>query len=155
MPPTINAGDTGRAVSEAQYLLSRMIMEPAAIDGVFGPATTTAVEHYQQEFGLPVNGVVDQPTWDSLLAVLPIPPELKLGSEGGVVRRLQRAFNELIGGPPFHFLAEDGILGPSTEALVREFQSEHDLTPDGVVGLRTWDAPLGIANVRLATIAGL
>jgi peptidoglycan hydrolase-like protein with peptidoglycan-binding domain len=61
----------------------------------------------------------------------------------------------LIAGPPFHFLGEDGTFGPRTETLVKEFQTEHGLTADGIVGLVTWGASLGMGNVRLATIVGL
>ena len=32
----------------------------------------------------------------------------------------------------------DGKFGPSTEARVRQFQREHDLVPDGIVGPKTW-----------------
>lgn len=33
----------------------------------------------------------------------------------------------------------DGIFGPSTEALVRQFQREHNLVPDGIIGPKTWE----------------
>jgi len=121
MPQTISQGATGSAVSEAQYLLSRMIQEPAAVDGIFGQQTINAVKRYQQIFDVAVNGVVDQETWRSLLTVFSIPPTLAPGSHGPLVRRLQRAIDELISGPPFHFLTENGTFGPETESLVKQF----------------------------------
>jgi peptidoglycan hydrolase-like protein with peptidoglycan-binding domain len=33
-----------------------------------------------------------------------------------------------------------GIFDADTEAAVREFQRNHDLVPDGIVGPRTWAA---------------
>src|SRR4051794_7847125 len=87
MPPQISEGATGAAVRETQYLLNRIIAVPLPIDGTFGPTTKTAVEQYQQMFGLTVTGVVGPETWQSMLAVVPIPPTLAPGSHGGVVRR--------------------------------------------------------------------
>lgn len=37
----------------------------------------------------------------------------------------------------------DGIFGEGTEAAVQEYQLEHGLDDDGVVGPKTWDAMLG------------
>jgi peptidoglycan hydrolase-like protein with peptidoglycan-binding domain len=42
------------------------------IDGDFGPATQSAVEQFQTAHGLPVTGLVDQPTWQTLLALKPV-----------------------------------------------------------------------------------
>jgi peptidoglycan hydrolase-like protein with peptidoglycan-binding domain len=79
MHPEISEGSTGRAVSEAQYLLGRMIQEPPAIDGIFGTTTKTAVQHYQQMFDLTVNGIVDHEMWSSLLSVIPISANVGVG----------------------------------------------------------------------------
>ena len=38
-----------------------------AVDGIFGPATNSAVEEYQRIFGIEVNGVVDSNTWNSIV----------------------------------------------------------------------------------------
>jgi peptidoglycan hydrolase-like protein with peptidoglycan-binding domain len=37
-----------------------------AVDGIFGPATRTAVLAAQGWFGLPQTGVVDEDTWDEI-----------------------------------------------------------------------------------------
>lgn len=55
---------------------------------------------------------------------------LRLGSEGPGVRDLQKALN----------IKVDGGFGVATEAAVKAFQLRHGLTPDGVVGDKTWDA---------------
>ena len=72
-----------------------------------------------------------------------------------MVHRLQRAFNELSVRTPVYFLREDGRFGHRTEDVVKQFQTQHGLPADGAVGLPTWAASLGLANVRLATIVGL
>ena len=38
-------------------------------DGYFGPLTTEAVRAFQQDFGLPVTGIVDFQTWDRIYQV--------------------------------------------------------------------------------------
>ena len=51
----------------------------------------------------------------------------KRGSRGAAVRQIQKALH----------LNDDGIYGQLTEEAVRVFQSEHGLTPDGIVGAKT------------------
>lgn len=41
-----------------------------AIDGVYGPATETAVARFQRSVGVPVTGIVDEPTWQRIGALL-------------------------------------------------------------------------------------
>src|SRR5664280_2417725 len=55
--PTISTGARGSAVTHAQFLL-RVDGVSVGIDGDFGPETTTAVQNFQREFGLTVDGVV-------------------------------------------------------------------------------------------------
>lgn len=54
---------------------------------------------------------------------------LKLGSRGTDVITLQKKLN----------LQADGIFGPLTQEAVKEFQQANGLTPDGIVGAKTWD----------------
>ncbi len=57
-------------------------------------------------------------------------PVLHLLSRGEDVKRLQH----LLG------VGEDGVFGEETLAAVRQFQIDHDLAADGVVGTQTWSA---------------
>lgn len=41
-------------------------------------------------------------------------------------------------------IAEDGVFGRATDARVRQFQTAHNLTVDGVVGINTWTALLDV-----------
>lgn len=67
----------------------------------------------------------------------------KMGSSGTVVKGLQAKLNQLLDygkdGRP-KTLATDGIFGTQTEAAVKEFQAEHKLKVDGIVGPITFDA---------------
>ena len=53
---------------------------------------------------------------------------LKKGSKGAEVKMLQKLLH----------LYEDGIFGALTEEAVKELQKANGLTPDGIVGNKTW-----------------
>ena len=55
---------------------------------------------------------------------------LKVGSNGLLVKELQRALG----------ISADGIFGKGTESSVKQFQKDNNLTVDGLVGSRTWEA---------------
>jgi peptidoglycan hydrolase-like protein with peptidoglycan-binding domain len=64
-------------------------------------------------------------------------PEIRSGSTGNDVRRLQRL---LVMMKSLSFDEIDGVFGPNTDAAVRDFQSGAGLTVDGIVGPQTWNA---------------
>jgi putative chitinase len=61
---------------------------------------------------------------------------LKLGSEGEDVKKLQIK----LGVDPI------GKFGPKTEAAVKDWQSKHGLTADGIVGDKTWGVIMGLTE---------
>lgn len=61
-------------------------------------------------------------------------PTLRRGATGELVSKVQAKVNA----------AASGIFDGETEAAVRQFQRDHGLVPDGIIGPRTW-ASLGIA----------
>lgn len=62
-------------------------------------------------------------------------PILRHGSSGPDVTYLQQKLNEL-----GFALRVNGQFGFGTEGVVKDFQSGEGLSPDGVVGIATWDA---------------
>ncbi len=70
-------------------------------------------------------------------------PTLMPGSSGPAVVILQTALNKAM--PSLPPLAPDGAFGPATRNRVIEFQRSRNLTPDGVVGPKTWAALAGAA----------
>jgi peptidoglycan hydrolase-like protein with peptidoglycan-binding domain len=70
-------------------------------------------------------------------------PVLKVGSEPEsgptVVKHLQLMLNQRGG---FPVLLEDGEFGSSTEASVKHYQQNENLSVDGVVGKQTWTSLL-------------
>ncbi len=64
---------------------------------------------------------------------------LELGSSGDSVRQMQRQLNVISNAYSLiPKLAEDGVFGSNTEEAVKTFQRIFNLTPDGIVGLKTW-----------------
>jgi N-acetylmuramoyl-L-alanine amidase/Putative peptidoglycan binding domain len=79
-------------------------------------------------------------------------PTLRRGSQGDLVKTVQRALN----------LGTDGNFGGQTEAAVRNFQRAHNMVPDGIVGPKTWTAldtatapPTAVASATGASAAGV
>ncbi len=67
----IEYGDRGIKVEHLQYMLSVLSayipqIPSLAVDGIFGPATRSAVVAAQQRFGLPQTGIVNGETWDEI-----------------------------------------------------------------------------------------
>ena len=59
-------------------------------------------------------------------------PTLKLNSKGAAVKTMQQNLLSL-----GYTLVADSIFGKGTEAVVKQFQMEHNLSPDGIVGTNT------------------
>ena len=107
------------------------------LDGVFGPELTRAVESFQQAFGLPVTGVVDEKTWNAMVIVYlsyasdageANAPDgqypgyvMTLGSAGIEVRRLQRYMNSIAARYCFaDFVPDTGIFDEQTDVYKRQ-----------------------------------
>ena len=70
-PSGLQQGARGDKVRHLQYMLSVLSeyiprIPEVTVDGIFGPATRTAVLAAQGWFGLPQTGVVDEDTWDEI-----------------------------------------------------------------------------------------
>lgn len=164
-PDAIKLGDRGEKVSNLQFFLSTIssvdpLIPPVIIDGIFGENTLNAVEAFQQEYGLEVNGIVDAVTWDEIydeykgtfdkvfmtepfrVNGFPYPgAPLSEGDSGDNVLRIQQQLNAISNTnseitPP----VPDGIFGEETKTAVEQFQRYYGLEPDGIVGRQTWGA---------------
>lgn len=163
-PGVLQVGNRGNAVLNLQYFISYVAqyyetIPAVAIDGVFGESTRAAVEAVQRTFGLPVDGVVGEATWDALYRayvgiVNTIPLEyvegaavpyggnpLQIGSESEAVRLLQQYLNYIAQTyPEIPQVNPTGYFGPRTQEAVIAFQNLAGITPTGVVSATTWTA---------------
>ena len=71
-------GSAGGAVMQLQQAMNAIavlycVADFVPVDGVFGASTEQAVKLFQEGLGLPVTGIVDKDTWDSIWALLDNP----------------------------------------------------------------------------------
>ena len=152
MPTTIKLGDTGDDVKRFQRVFARMkVLEPDDVDGIVGPKTEQVVKDFQQSTGLVVDGVVGPSTWSHVHPYREGAPTRRAGSFGPMVAMLQGVLKTGFG----YAGAIDGIFGPVTEAVVRQYQTDSGLPVTGVMDERTWMAPAGAAGATLESLSGL
>ena len=77
--PTINPGSTGEVVRRAQRAVRRTPNLGIVVDGIFGPATESAVKAFQGGAGLTVDGIVGDQTWDVSLHAMSKTVETAVG----------------------------------------------------------------------------
>ncbi|MDO4253514.1 MAG: N-acetylmuramoyl-L-alanine amidase [Rothia sp. (in: high G+C Gram-positive bacteria)] len=131
--PQLYPNSRDPAVKNAQRELIRVGYNPGFIYGTFCPQTVLALKLFQVSLGIRADGILSEQSWCALLAAGPR-PRLLIGSRGEDVLRVQRALNarQLAG------LAEDAEFGLATLDAVRTYQRRTGLTPDGIVGSKTW-----------------
>lgn len=152
------------AVKNLQTYLRQLAYHDPAIysppvDGVFDESTRRSLSDFQREYGLPVTGIADQLTWETLynayrlslaeeaplqkMEVFPEYPHdyvLKSGAFGFPVAALQHMLRELeavygkIGD-----MKVDGNYDNLTAEAVRIFQRQNTLPPTGTVNKITWN----------------
>lgn len=167
-PEVLQQGSEGTGVRLLQYFLSYIAafvptVQATGIDGFFGPATTQAVRSFQQNYSLPVTGIVDETTWYAVYnayqgLIASIPPQymegtpipypgfaLRVGTENEYVSVLQEYLNYI--GKTYTqipFVPVTGYFGALTYNAVSAFQRLFGLEEDGVVDVETWNAIIEI-----------
>lgn len=156
--PTIllKLGSKGAYVKLAQYFLAVIgsyynEISPVDINGVFDEKTKAAVIDFQNLFGLTADGIIGPKTWNELYnAFLGIANTsgivveypgflLKVGSRGDQVWLMQSYLQKISTVYNIPYIAADGIFGNMTKNAVIAFQNLFGLTPDGIIGQKTWD----------------
>ncbi len=130
---------------------------PVIPDGLFGPSTYGAVRSFQEAYGLPVTGQVDQQTWNSITDAHSLalaqrkPPVIELfwslgssiqpGEQNAHLYLVQAMLTVLshyypaLTAPPI-----DGILNPTTAEDLKWIQAGAAIPKTGVLNTLTWNA---------------
>ena len=131
-------GDEGPEIHDIQRRLRELSLPVGDIepDGSFGISTQAAVQAFQADRSLRVDGLVGADTWGQLVEA-----GYRLGDRtlylhspffrGDDVRALQHKLNAL----GFDAGREDGMYGPNSDQAFREFQRNVGEESDGIVGL--------------------
>ena len=132
----LGAGAGGAAVRDVQRRLGALGHDlDDDPSGEFGPATVAATKAFQNERGLPADGICGPVTWAALVEA-----GHRLGDRflyhrtpmqrGDDVAELQSSLGAL----GFDAGRVDGICGPDTARALQEFQANSGLTADGICG---------------------
>lgn len=76
----LQPGDHGPKVRALQARLRQIGWFEGDVSDTYGPRTTAAVKGFQGKRGFPVTGIVDQRTWDRLLAMTRTPTQAELNN---------------------------------------------------------------------------
>jgi len=135
----LSEGCAGGAVADLQTRLLEAGISPITdAFGTFGPSTRAAVEGFQRQRGLRIDGVVGSMTWSTLTEA-----GLRLGDRllyrahpmqrGDDVAELQSRLCSL----GFDTGRVDGIFGDQTASALAEFQRNVQIPVDATAGLAT------------------
>lgn len=161
--PTPGPDEIVPRVQVVQYFLNVLsayynTIPSVDINGVLNTQTRAAIMEFQRTFNLPITGLVDEQTYNTMFNAVSgildtLPPSAialpailwpgiayQLGSEGPGVYLIQQYLSYIAsvleGIPPAE---PDGIYGPLTELAVRTFQEYFGIDVTGVVDRYTWD----------------
>lgn len=138
----VSYGDRGSTVKAIQRKVG------VSADGIFGPATRSAVQRWQRRHNLSADGVVGPRTGTKMnlgrsssgssgssssgssgssSSRTNFSGLVRQGARGSIVKQIQRKVGA----------SADGVFGPATRSAVQRWQRSHGLTADGIVGPQT------------------
>ena len=156
MNKLIREGERSHEVADVQSRLRALGYKIEDEAGYFGPSTTAAVSAFQQNRSVLVDGIVGPHTWSEIVEAswylgdrdLYLKHPMMRGDD---VSALQARLNAL----GFDAGKEDGIFGVATDRAVRSFQKEYGIAGDGIFGLVSHAALMGLRVDRPGTSAQL
>lgn len=125
-------------------------------DGIYGPTTMNAVTAFQRQQGIPITGIVDQPTWDLIVSsyepalirvgkaqpieIIMDPGQVfRYGESSPYVYLLQSMLTQLSHDhPTIHPPGHSGIMDNDTTRSLAAFQKLADLPVTGEFDKITW-----------------
>jgi len=123
---------TALAIQEG---LTSLGYDPGPTDGKPGPATKAAIEAYQRDHQLPVNGLVSRELAEQIdlsADAAGDSPEDILARDN-MLRSYARAIQDKLIEFGYDPGPSDGVIGPKTRAAIRAYERDHGLPERGLV----------------------
>ena len=153
-----------RRIAESEPTRALLIVP---VDGIYDTQTRNALSEFQRLRGLPVTGIVDKLTWDTLFIeyralvdqkdtrispdlfpAVPIDYETDFGENSAFILMLQFLLDELrIAYDTLPIFEQSGTFDMDTSLAVKEFQRINLLPVTGRVNRRTWNAIARAYNI--------
>lgn len=127
-----DVGTENEATYVVQHLLEHHGYDLDYHDGLYGPGTASAVEDFQADRGLTVDGIAGPNTWAELCVTV-APDQV---SSNWATHAVNHVLDRLLGYDVDPYAAYTD----ATRQAVAQFQRGMNLTDDGVVGPDTWKA---------------
>lgn len=139
---TFHPGDKGDQIAAIQQALANHGYDVAA-DGDYGAATQAAVRQFQADYGLESDGVIGAATYEVLMGEAMPENTSATASQPAVTADNEiRAVQQALANDGYD-VDVDGVFGVGTEQAIRQFQADHGLETDGIVGQSTFTALTG------------
>ena len=125
-------------------------------DGLYGPSTMNAVSAFQRKYGLPITGITDQNTWDTIVSVyepavirttkaepievlLDSGEVLRIGDSNPYIYLAQAMLLQLSENHPISPSRDvTGVLDLNTSEAIAQFQEIAALEKTGEIDRVTW-----------------
>ena len=145
LSPASNSNDANQ-VKYLQQQLNLFYHSYMSVDGYFSDITEQYVKKFQTDCCLTVDGIVGSQTWSYIDTITPYAHKLhstlsqSKSNNSSEVKYLQARLNQAVrqGKSGTAKIAVDGMFGSKTTTRVKQFQSDFDLSADGIVGDNTW-----------------
>ena len=137
-PIIYKLGDEDPEIAKIQARLMELhYMRSTEVTEYYGKNTTYAMEYFQRQHGLQVDGTAGAETLEVLYSDQAEEYKLDEGTEGADVEEVQQRLYELSYLSSSSYVT--GYFGTKTAAAVKDFQYTNGLSADGIVGYYTYN----------------
>ncbi|SEA14505.1 Peptidoglycan-binding (PGRP) domain of peptidoglycan hydrolases-containing protein [Oribacterium sp. KHPX15] len=137
-PVNLTVGVINSVVRDLQQRLMDLgYMDPDEPTTYYGDATSLAVQYFQRQAGMAMDGICGVETWDAIMSDNAPHYALKLGFQGNDVTHAQYRLYNL--GYLYNASDINGTYDETTMEAVKKLQEMNGLTVDGIYGTSTYN----------------